>query len=259
MVWMPCFSRCKAFTSVAEGVEDLNMNSFPRFENAILSQLPEEIHQRLAPYMEMVELRAGEVLHEVGSPAQPVCFLENGIGSETLVGDNGMSIELVVMGSEGIMGERAIFGRFGMTQNRCLMFTDATAYKVPPGVISQEFQRGGVLQELILARIESRLIEISQNVLCAQYHSAEQRMSRWLLTLAYRSHSDTFEVTHEHISNMLGVRRPTVSELAGRLKEAGMIEYSRGAMKILDMQALEMKTCECYKVVKEATHLTLSR
>lgn len=230
----------------------------PPFENAILSCLSEEEYHRLAPHMEKVLLKAETVLHEIGAPAQPVYFLEDGVGSEILSDENGDTLGLSVIGNEGLMGERAIFGRLALAEFRCVMFTDATAWKMPPQVLREEFKRGGVFQDLVLGSIEARIIEASQNALCALYHSAEQRFNRWLLILAYRSHRNTFHVTQEHISHMLGIRRATVTGIMGGMREAGAIETSRGTLTILDHEALEMGACKCYEVLKKATHTPLT-
>jgi CRP-like cAMP-binding protein len=223
-------------------------------KNSILRALPENEFQRLAPHLEKITLEAGKVLHEVGEPSQPVYFLEDGIASETLTDNQGKGIELVVVGNEGLMGERAIFGRRSLVEFRCVMFDHSTAYKIDPDRFREEFKRGKVLHDLIMSRIEARLIETSQTALCAQLHSIEERIARWLLTLAYRSRRNHFHVTQEHISNMLGVRRPTISLLMGGLREAGIVEYSRSNVTLLDLSALENETCECYEVIKKATH-----
>jgi CRP-like cAMP-binding protein len=222
--------------------------------NAILSALPEVELRGPTPHLKKVRLKAGEILHEHGERARGVYFPENGIASETLCGREGRSIELAVVGNEGLMGERAVFGQWGLAEVHCEMFTDSDALMMHPDPFREVFRRGGAFQDLVLSRLEARMIEIAQVALCVQYHSVEQRLSRWLLTLAYRSHSNRFRVTHGHISNMLGVRRSTVSELASGLREAGIVDYSRGNITLLDLAELESGTCECYEVIKNATH-----
>lgn len=227
-------------------------------QNSLLRALPEEEFQAIAPHLERVTLKAGAILHETGESAQGVYFMDEGIASEMLQTRSGKSIELTVIGNEGLIGERAVFGKWGLTDIRCLMFSDAVALKMDPKTFHRLFKQEEMFQDLILNRIEARLIETSQVALCNQHHTVEQRLCRWLLTLAYRSHSDRFQVTHEHISDMLGVRRSTVTDILGGLKEAGTVEYSRSSMAILDPGALEMESCECYEVVKKATHAPLS-
>ncbi len=221
--------------------------------NAFLGALPDAEYQRLSPHLKKVFLHQGQVLHEVGSPPQSVYFLSDGIASLTLGSEEGKEMELSIVGDEGILGERAIFAGNGLQLIRCVMITNGSGYKMPPDVFHQEFNRGGVLQQLVLTRIESRIIEASQGALCNQMHALDQRLCRWLLTFADRLHTEEIPVTQELASQMLGVRRAGVTVAATALRDAGLIDYSRGRLTIVDRAGLEEKVCECYEVIKKAT------
>jgi CRP-like cAMP-binding protein len=221
--------------------------------NAFLAALPDAEYQRLSPHLKKVSLHQGQVLHEVGSPPQSVYFLSDGIASLILGSDEGKEMELSIVGDEGILGERAIFAGNGLQLIRCVMITNGSGYKMPPDVFRQEFNRGGVLQRLVLTRLESRIVEASQTALCNQLHTLEQRLCRWLLTFADRLHTEEIPVTQEIASQMLGVRRAGVTVAATALRDAGLIEYSRGRIAIVNRAGLEEKVCECYEVIKKAT------
>jgi CRP-like cAMP-binding protein len=162
-------------------------------------------------------------------------------------------MELSIVGDEGILGERAIFASNGLQLIRCVMITKGRGYQMPPEIFKKEFNRGGVLQQLVLTRLESRILEASQTALCNQLHSLDQRLCRWLLTFADRLHNEQMVITQELASQMLGVRRAGVTVAAGVLRDAGLIEYSRGRITIVDRTGLEDRVCECYEVIKKAT------
>ena len=221
--------------------------------NSFLGALPDAEYQRLLPHLKKVSLHQGQVLHEAGSPPQSVYFLSDGIASLTLSSEEGKEMELSIVGDEGILGERAIFAGNGLHLIRFAMITNGSGYKMPPDVFHQEFNRGGVLQQLVLSRLESRILEASQTALCNQLHTLDQRLCRWLLTFADRLHTEEIPVTQELASQMLGVRRAGVTVAAALLRDAGLIEYSRGRLTIVDRAGLEAQVCECYEVIKKAT------
>jgi CRP-like cAMP-binding protein len=221
--------------------------------NSFLGALPDAEYKRLSPHLKKVSLHQGQVLHEAGSPPQSVYFLTSGIASLTLSSEEGKEMELSIVGDEGILGERAIFAGNGLQLIRCAMITNGSGYQMPPDVFHQEFNRGGVLQKLVLSRLESRILEASQIALCNQMHTLEQRLCRWLLTFADRLHTEEIPVTQELASQMLGVRRAGVTLAARTLRDAGLIDYSRGRITILDRAGLEEKVCECYEVIRKVT------
>lgn len=169
-----------------------------------------------------MSLNQGQVLHEAGSPPQSVYFLSDGIASLTLSSDEGKEMELSIVGDEGILGERAIFAGNGLQMIRCAMITNGSGYKLPPDVFQQEFNRGGVLQQLVLSRLELRIIEASQTALCNQIHALDQRLCRWLLTFADRLHTEEIpdeqpeRLIHQAFSPLN--RREDISLLTGLLR-----------------------------------------
>src|SRR6185503_19112483 len=151
---------------------------------------------------------------------------------------------------DGIVGV-AIFLGGGSIPHRAIVQIGGNALKMPARVLQEEFARGGRLQHILLRYTHSLIIQISQTAVCNRLHSVEQRLCRWLLMTRDRTGSDELQMTHEFISNMLGVRREGVTLAAQRLQELGMISYIRGHIIILNRHQLLKRVCECYQVVND--------
>ena len=219
--------------------------------NSLLTALPEGEYQRLIPHLEKVSLSKGAVLHASDEPAEYVYFLEQGVASLSVSTDEGKKLQLSIVGNESVVGERAIF-KDGVFIIRCAMLTDGGGHRIPPAIFHKEFDRGGVLHDLVLSRMEARITETAQTALCNQMHPIEQRLSRWLLTFADRLHSEELPATQELIADMLGVTRSEISRTAGQLSEGNLIEYVRGRLTIISRAGLKGKACECYQVIRHA-------
>jgi len=219
--------------------------------NTLLAALPKAEYQRLIPHLERVSVKKGDVLHQSDEPAQDVYFLEEGVAALTVSTDVGQKLQLSIVGNESVVGERAIF-KDGVFIIRCGMISDGSGYKMPPTIFHKEFDRGGVLHDLVLSRMEARITETAQTALCNQMHEIEQRLSRWLLIFADRLHSEELPAKQEMIADMLGVTRSQISRTAGEFQKAGLIAYSRGQVTITKRAALKERSCECYRVIKTA-------
>ena len=225
--------------------------------NLLLAALPETEYRRLTPHLKKVSLREGQILHESGAPAQDVYFLDDGVASLSVSGEDGRGVGLSIVGNESVVGERAIY-KEGLFIIRCQMLTEGSGYKMAPEVFHEEFDRGGALYDLVLSRMEARITESAQTALCNSLHTVEQRLSRWLLTFADRLHGEELRLTQEHMADILGVRRASITEEAVALREAGLIEYARGSITIKNRAGLEDRACECYQVIKEAVEVFTS-
>jgi CRP-like cAMP-binding protein len=224
------------------------MSSSPQ-DNLILAALPASELEFLLPHLKWTELAEGEVLHEEGEPPKMVYFLTRGVVALTVLTKEDKSLDMSLIGSEGIVGERAIF-EGGAIGTRCEMLTSGSAYSMKPDVFNEEFQGGGKLHDLIMRTLEARIMETSQTALCTQMHSLEQQLSRWLLTFADRFDQEKIPLTHEKISQMLGTRRVGVTTALGTLAKAGLIQTSRSLISIVNRKGLEKMSCECYQVTK---------
>jgi CRP-like cAMP-binding protein len=195
--------------------------------NLLLATLPNAEYHRLIPHLTSVSVKKAEVLHASDEPANKVYFLEEGVASLSVSTSKGENMQLSIVGNESVVGERAIF-RDGLFIIKCAMLTDGSGHTVPPRVFHDEFERGAVLHDLVLGRMEARITETAQTALCNQVHPIEQRLSRWLLTLADRLHSDELPTTQQLMADMLSVTRSEISRTAGALGELALIDYARG-------------------------------
>lgn len=193
----------------------------------------------------------GQVLHKSDTPAAEVYFLEEGVASLSVSSDIGERMQLSMVGSESVVGERAIF-KDGLFIIRCAMLTEGHGVSMPPEVFHREFDRGGKLHDLVLGRIEAGITETAQTALCNQMHTLRERLVRWLLTFADRLRDEELPITQQAIAEMMGVTRSEVSRTATDLREAGLIKYSRGRLTLVDRRELEKKSCECYRIIKKA-------
>ncbi len=225
-----------------------------RPKNLLLAALPDAEYRRLLPHLKKVVLKQGDVLHESDTPAKSVYFLDEGVASLSVSNSDGVNLELSIVGNESVIGERAIF-KHGYFIVQCTMLSDGVSYKIPPKVFRDEFYQVDALHDLILNHLEARLTETAQTALCNQTHLIEQRLSRWLLTFADRSHSKKLFLTQELISNILGTNRPTISVAAKTLQDKRLIDYHRGVISIIDRKGLEKETCECYKIIKKTVEI----
>ncbi len=232
------------------------MQSAPA-QNRLLAALSREEYERLAPYLEAARFRKGEVLYEANDPVRYAFFPSSGIVSLTLSTEDGETIEVGMVGNEGVTGLPVIL-RTDRTPYRVTaqLPVDATRIKAEP--LKSMFDRGGRFQHLLLSYTHVLFTQVAQSALCNRFHSVEQRLCRWLLTARDRTQSNHFDFTHEFISQMLGAPRTGVSAAAGALQHTGSIHYRRGRMTIIDWRRLEAGSCECYRVIKEELNYFLA-
>ena len=192
----------------------------------------------------------GHALYESGDRLNSVYFPTTAIVSLLYELENGSSAEIAVVGYEGIVGIALFMGGETMP-NRAVVQSGGHAFRLKGQRLKQEFNRGGALQHLLLRYTLAMLTQMAQTAVCNRHHSVDQQLCRWLLLSVDRLPSNDLSMTQELIANMLGVRREGVTEAAGKLQSAGLINYSRGRITVLDRPGLEARVCECYGVVKE--------
>lgn len=222
---------------------------FPQ-QNHLLAALPKTEFERLEPHLKLVPLPLGEVLYEPGSRLRHVYFPVNSIVSLLYMMVDGASAEIAVVGNEGIIGISLFMGG-ETTPSRAVVQSAGHAYRLPGQLLKEEFTRGGAMQHLLLRYTQALITQMAQTAVCNRHHSLDQQLCRWLLLSLDRLSSNELVMTQELIANMLGVRREGVTEAAGKLQAAGLIHYSRGRITVLDRAGLEVRTCECYDVVKK--------
>ena len=218
--------------------------------NHLLAALPAESFDRLRVHLEPISFALGEVVYESGAHMEYVYFPTTSHISLLYTMLDGSTAEMGLVGQEGIVGI-ALFMGGETTPNRAMVQGGGLAFRMKSKAMLDEFKRGGEFQHLLLRYTQALITQISQTAVCNRLHSVEQRLCRWLLMTHDLAQSDQLQMTHEFISNMLGVRREGVTMAARRLQEMGMISYVRGHIQILDRPQLLAHVCECYRVVKD--------
>jgi CRP-like cAMP-binding protein len=219
-------------------------------ENRILAALTDGERENIVPHLERPSLPAGRILFEPGDPVRHIYFPTNSIISMLSAMENGATVEAGLVGKEGVVGISAILGA-ETSATQALVQVAGEALCIPADVLMTEFKRAGMLQALLLRHTHTLFTMVSQTAACNRLHNVEERLARWLLTTNDRVESDEFLLTQEFIARMLGTRRSGVTVAAGILQQAGLINYKRGRIKILDREGLEEVSCECYRIVKK--------
>jgi CRP-like cAMP-binding protein len=218
-------------------------------QNRILAALTAEESERLQGDLELVALPSGRILYESGEAMAYAYFPTSCIVSLITTTESGLSAELASTGNDGLIGIPLVLG--GETSNqRVVVQSSGNAYRLRAKVMHWELEQGGSLQSLALRYTQALMTQMAQHVICNRHHSVDQQLCRWLLQSLDRLPDNQLSMTQEQIANMLGVRRAAVTEAAGRLQAAGLIQYSRGHIAVTDRIGLEARVCECYGTVK---------
>lgn len=226
----------------------MNASYSPK-QNHLLDALPEDDYIRIQGMLEYIPLPLGQALYESGGHLKHVYFPTTAIVSLLYVLESGASAEIAVVGNEGILGISLFMGG-ETTPSRAVVQSAGHGYRMRASLLKEEFNRAGPMMHLLLRYTQALITQMAQTAVCNRHHSIEQQLCRWLLLSLDRLSSDELNMTQELIANMLGVRREGVTEAAGKLQRAGLIEYARGHIRVLDRPRLEAEVCECYQVVK---------
>ncbi|HWW06786.1 Crp/Fnr family transcriptional regulator [Collimonas sp.] len=219
-------------------------------QNHLLAALLDAEFDRLAPHLELIPMRLGDLLYDSGGKLHHVYFPTTSIVSLQYVLENGGSSEIAGVGNEGILGI-SIFMGGDTTPSRAVVQTGGHGYRLKSHILMEEFKRAGPVMRLLLRYTQALLTQMCQTAVCNRHHSLDQQLCRWLLLTLDRLPSNELTMTQELIANMLGVRREGVTEAAGKLQNLGFIRYRRGHITVLDRAGLNSNVCECYGVVKK--------
>ena len=225
--------------------------------NRLLAALPDLEWQRLQDQLTPVFMPLGDALYESGVQLDHVYFPTTSIVSLLYVLADGASAEIAVVGNDGVVGV-ALFMGGETTPSRAVVQSEGWAYRLKGQRLKEEFTRGGAMQHLLLRYTQALLTQMAQTAVCNRHHSIDQQLCRWLLLSLDRLNSSELVMTQELIANMLGVRREGVTESAGNLQNAGLIQYTRGRITVVDRAGVEARCCECYAVVKRESDRLLA-
>jgi CRP-like cAMP-binding protein len=219
--------------------------------NRLLLVLPDAQRSSWLPQLELTDMPLGKVLYESGGKLTHVYFPTTSIVSLLHVLENGASAEIAVVGNEGVVGISLFMGGGGSMLSRAVVQSAGQGLRLKASALMKQFNRAGPVQHLLLRYTQALITQMSQTAVCNRRHSVDQQLCRWLLSSLDRLGSNQLVMTQSLIANMLGVRREGVTEAAGHLHRAGLIDYQRGHITVLDREALERRSCECYAVVKK--------
>jgi CRP-like cAMP-binding protein len=226
----------------------IDVSHSPR-QNHLLDALPREQWERWQSHLEFADMRLGAVLYEPGTTLSHVYFPTTAIISLLYVMKNGESAEIAVVGNEGVVGVSLFMGG-GSTSSRALVQSAGGAYRLSAELMQREFDRAGPVLHLFLRYTQALMTQMVQTAACNKHHSLDQQLCRWLLLSLDRLQGTEMLMTQKLIAHMLGVSEDVATEGALQLKNAGLIDYKDGRIRVRDRRALERRSCECYAVVK---------
>ena len=220
------------------------------FANRILNAIPADPLSRLIPDLEHIEMHEGDYIYRASEPIKYVYFPENSMASLMATTENGQMTEVGMVGREGAIGLDVVMGAESLPYDSLVQMPNS-GYRIEAAALRKEFDLCNEAQTPILRFIQKLMVQISQTTLCNRLHRVEERLPRWLLMCHDRAVSDRISLTQEYLAMMLGVARVSVTLSASELQSNGYIKYSRGQITILDREALERSSCECYRIVKD--------
>ena len=218
--------------------------------NRLLAALPKDEYRKLLPDLDQFPLIFGELIHRPGAVVRHVYFPTSGIVSLLADVDDGGTLEVGIVGREGMAG-MSVFMGVKTSPNRVLVQGAGSALRMKANTLQRITDNDGSLSRLLRRYSYSLWAQLSQSSVCNLYHPIEARLARWLLMTRDRMEAPEFLITQEFLSSMLGVRREGVNKAAGKLQEERLISYTRGTLTILKPAALAAVACKCYRIIKK--------
>jgi CRP-like cAMP-binding protein len=218
--------------------------------NRLLALLPPGEYERLRPHLEHVGLLKRKILHNVGDPMPDAYFLLSGMVSLLASTAHGETVEVAVVGSEGMIGLPIVL-HADTAPCEVMVLVSGSAWRIRADIVRAEFRRGAALHDLLLHYTYSLLAQLSQSAVCHRFHTSSQRLSRWLLMARDRVDSDSLELTQDSLAYVLGIQRTYVNAAALELQNADLIRYRHGKITILNCERLERAACECYSIHRD--------
>jgi CRP-like cAMP-binding protein len=227
-------------------------------QNHLLTALSGSDYGILRPHLKETRLERGDVLQDPGTRIQYVYFPLSGIISLLSVMRDGKAVETAAVGRDGALGAHCGFGIL-QAQSRAIVQIPGAAARIAAPQFQKAVRESERMRDLVIRYRELRLAQIQQSAACNAVHEAEARLARWLLHVSDITGNDTMPLTQEFLSQMLGVRRTTVTAIARGLQHTGVIRYTRGRIELSDREKLKKRACECYEVLRRLPAQILSR
>lgn len=216
--------------------------------NRLLAALPEKEFKRLVPKLEQFELVYNKDVYKAGDVIEHVYFPESGIVSLLAVVGKASTLEVGIIGDEGMVGIAVFLGET-ITNYRAVVQGEGFALRMTTADFIAASDRGGEFQRILKSFTLKLMTQISQSAACNRYHAIDARLARWLMMSRDRMKADEFKITQEFLANMLGVRREAVNKTATDFQHRGLISYTRGRLSILNPKKLEALACSCYAII----------
>jgi CRP-like cAMP-binding protein len=234
---------------VVQSGERTNTEGKP-VSNLILLLVSDREYSSLRPYLEYVSLPNHRVLHEAGGKLEFAYFPNRGLISLVVVMKDGRTAEAGIVGNEGFTGTLAAVG-LSRSPFQAVVQITGDGFRVEAGALQNILESAPHLQLMLSRYAAIRGMQVAQTAACNRLHDIEQRLARWLLMTQDRVDSGSLPITHDFLATMLGTDRPSVSLAAGVLQRKQLIEYTRGAVKIVNRKKLEDSACECYGIIRQ--------
>jgi CRP-like cAMP-binding protein len=228
--------------------ERTNMEGKP-VNNIILLSLSDSDYGSLRPHLEFVSLPNHRVLHEAGGKLEFAYFPNRGLISLVVVMKDGKTAEAGIVGHEGFTGALAAVG-LNLSPLQAVVQITGDGFRIDVGNLQNTLESTPHLQQRLSRYVAIRGMQVAQTAACNRLHGVEQRLARWLLMAQDRVDGESLAITHDFLATMLGTDRPSVTSAAGVLQGRKLIQYSRGAVKIVNRKKLEKSACECYEVTQ---------
>jgi CRP-like cAMP-binding protein len=225
-----------------------NLTTYPP-ANRLRSALPRQEYEQLLPHLTLVTWSGGEQLSSADDAALYVSFPLSDVLSHSLTSDEGTKVEVGLVGSEGLSGIQVILPEGTMIHTVAVQI-EGKALTLAAEPFRDAFKRGGMFQQITLRNLQSMNAQTSQTALCNRLYCVEQRLCRWLLMVHDQVSGNYLKLRQESIGDMLGTSRSEITVAAGNLRAAGLIEYSRANITVVNRPGLEKMSCECYKTIQ---------
>lgn len=226
-------------------------------ENHLVACLPNATRETFAAHCVEIELKLAEVIYTPGEPTRYVYFPTEGFVSIVASLEGTPGLEVGMVGKEGMVGAQMILG-VPSSKLRAVVQGEGSALRMPADEFRRQLEASIDLRNVLNRYVAFLIAQFATSAACARYHEVGPRLARWLLMCQDRSQSDNFKMTQEFLAYMLGVRRVSVTNAAGVLQRRGLINYARGALRVIDRSGLERAACGCYGVDRRGYHELLA-
>jgi CRP-like cAMP-binding protein len=220
----------------------------PTSQNLLLEALPAAEWERAGRNFKPIFMPLGDVLYEPAALVNHIFFPTTSVLSVSCVIADGRADALTLIGREGFASVEVFLG--GHSTSRVTVLSEGWGYRIRRELLGQACEQGGAMRSVLLRYAQSYITQVGQTISCNRHHSIVQQLCRWLLMFMDQQGSNELRLTHEHIAELMGVRRESVTEAARKLQIVGCIRYQRGHISVLDRASLETRSCECYRIAK---------